>query len=146
MNMIEVRVDDLTGMALNWAVSIVEGHSISVSVATKRFYRTDVGISAVIPQPSTEWKQGGPLIQKYGVLLSPPKSMVHRNYGNFDERNGWYESGVWGATIFGKERKHRRRSFEHPDQPLVAAMRAIVQFELGDVVSVPAALVEGGAQ
>lgn len=126
-DMIEVKVEELSGRALDWAAGKAQGHYCD-------------------SHPSTDWNRGGPLIQKYGVLLSPPKSMVHRNYGNFDERNGWYESGVWGATIFGNERKHRRRSFNHPDQPLVAAMRAIVQFELGDVVSVPAALVEGGTK
>lgn len=143
-DMIEVKVDELSGAALDWAVASIESGVYPVVISGKVYHDTDWDH---IPfPPSSEWKLGGPLIQKYGVLLSPPASMVHRNYGNFDKRNGWYESGVWGATIFGKERKHRRRSFEHPDQPLVAAMRAIVQFELGDVVSVPAALVEGGAQ
>lgn len=93
--------------------------------------------------PSTDWGQGGPLIEKYGVLLSPPSSFVHRNFGNFDKRNGYYESGFWGATIFGKERKHRRTSFHHETEPLIPAMRAIVQFKLGDVVSVPVELVRG---
>ena len=143
-DMIEVKVDDLIGVALDWAIASVQADVYPVVMAGAVYHDTDW--DHIRYSPSVDWKYGGPLIQKYDVLLSPPKSMVHRNYGNFDKRNGWYESGVWGATIFGKERKHRRRSFEHPDQPLVAAMRAIVQFELGDVVSVPAALVEGGAQ
>lgn len=90
--------------------------------------------------PSTDWNIGGPLIKKYGVLLSPPASMVHRNYGPYDKRNGYYESGLWSTTIFAKERKHRRAGFSHESDPLIPAMRAIVQFELGDVVSVPAEL------
>lgn len=153
-DMIEVKVEELSGAALDWSVAIATGWLLDnedrtalwspsgevMSISTQGHYE-GYGF-----RPSVNWGFGGPLIGKYGVLLSPPKSLVHRNYGNFDKRNGWYESGVWGSTIFGKERKHRRRSFEHPDQPLVAAMRAIVQFELGDVVSVPAALVEGGAK
>lgn len=153
-DMIEVKVGDLTGLALDWAVGTAVGaYGLQIwnytdGTCDVRFCEPEEEDSpqTLTLSPTSDWSQGGPLTQKYGVLLSPPKSMVHRNYGNFDERNGWYESGVWGATIFGNERKHRRRSFNHPDQPLVAAMRAIVQFELGDVVSVPAALVEGGTK
>ncbi|MNJ49038.1 hypothetical protein D3C77_442530 [compost metagenome] len=88
-------------------------------------------------KPSADWAQGGLLIEKYKVLLTPPTDMVHRNFGSFDKRNGWYESGNWGSTIFGKERKHRRTAFHHPDSPLIVAMRAIAQFELGDTAQVP---------
>lgn len=154
----QVNVSELTGAALDWAVAKASGMPFYTQGedwpgnyrVTQQAGEEPVIIRALIGtlwlefqgkttpwSPSTDWSQGGPLIDKYGVLLSPPKSMVHRNFGNFDARNGWYESGVWGATIFGAERKHRRRAFDHPDQPLVAAMRAIVQFELGDVVSVP---------
>lgn len=146
--MIEVKVDDLIGKALDWAVdSASTGQTLEV-----RHHKSGSGewmfFHDGLPYPlgpapySTDWAKGGPLVFQYGVLLSPPKSMVHRNYGHMDRRNGYYESGVWGATIFGAERKHRRRAFDHPDQPLVAAMRAIVQFELGDVVRVPAELME----
>ena len=91
--------------------------------------------------PSTEWSDGGPLIKKYNVMLSPPSSAVHRNYGYMDKRNGYEEAGFWGTTIFAKERKHRRAAFHHKDDPLIPAMQAIVQFELGDVVQIPEELV-----
>lgn len=92
--------------------------------------------------PSRFWSQAGPFIKKYNVMLSPPTSAVHRSYGYMDKRNGYEEAGFWGATIFAKERKHRRAAFHHKDDPLIPAMQAIVQFELGDVVSIPDELME----
>lgn len=168
MSMIEVKTADLIGPALDWAVAEAEGIRRFVmgndwpgnSVVADAADRDRVVICNMIGQlvvsrggwsngwnPSTDWAQGGPLIEKYGVLLSPPRSMMHVNGG---PNAGWRETGTWDSTIFGTERKHRRKAFEHQDQPLVAAMRAIVQFELGDVVSVPAELVqqqgEGGGK
>ncbi len=133
--MIEVKTSELVGAALDWAVGVAEGNPMATpgsDVVWSEYHGAY--------NPSTNWSQGGPLIDRYGVLLSPPKSMMHINGG---PNAGWRETGVWGSTIFGAERKHRRRAFEHTDQPLVAAMRAIVQFELGDTVSVPAELVGG---
>lgn len=140
---IEVKTADLIGPALDYATGIADGEQMFAGaslggVCAKRLCAD--GDTRDYYSPSTDWNIGGPLIKKYGVMLSPPASMVHRNYGNFDKRNGYYESGVWSTTIFAKERKHRRAGFSHETDPLIPAMRAIVQFELGDVVSVPAEL------
>lgn len=139
--MVEVKTADLIRRALDWAVAKAERlplceeacYGVHILIGTGR---GDLECYS----HSTDWAQGGPLIERYGVLLSPPQSPVHLNFGPYDSRNGYCESGVWSATIFRQERKHRRASFSHPTEPLVAAMRAIVQFELGDVVSVPAEL------
>lgn len=143
-DLIEVKTADLVGEALGWAVGKAEGLNLELVPPqygnpwrvfaryqgqaiehTKRF------------NPWEDWALGGQLIQKYQVSLSPPTSAVHRNFGYMDKRNGYYESGLWSSTIFGKERKHRRTAFHHPDNPLTVAMQAIVQFELGDTVQVP---------
>ena len=159
----ELKVDELEGAALDWAVA----HATEAWTWAHEWFPTMTldptfrGVSDNAPNgqvrlvpnnpmrqgsqafsPSSDWSQGGPLIQKYNVLLTPPTDLVHRNFGSFDKRNGWYESGQWGSTIFGKERKHRRASFHHPNSPLIVAMRAIVQFELGDTVQVPAELAQ----
>ena len=138
IDLIQVNTADLTGAALDWMVAQVEAVPVAIAAphygTDWRVYKPDFGGKY---SPSTDWAIGGPLIQKYKVLLTPPTDMVHRNFGSFDKRNGWYESGHWGSTIFGKERKHRRTAFHHPDSPLIVAMRAIVQFELGDSAQVP---------
>lgn len=139
---IEVKAGDLVFGALDWAVAQVE--KLKVELTPPNYGEGTALVFLVgdegLYRPSTDWNIGGPLIKKYGVMLSPPASLVHRNYGNYDKRNGYYESGVWSTTIFAKERKHRRAGFSHESDPLIPAMRAIVQFELGDVVSVPAEL------
>jgi len=84
-------------------------------------------------EPSTDWAQGGPLIDKFGVLLSPKESPIHVNGG---PNGGWRESGSWGATIFRKG-EHRRKAHNHESDPLVAAMRCVVGWCIGDTVSVP---------
>lgn len=143
-DLIVVKAADLAGEALGWAVGKADGldlilvppqygnpwrvfarYQASATEYTKRY------------NPWEDWALGGPLVEKYKVSLSPPTSAVHRNFGYMDKRNGYYESGLWGSTIFGKERKHRRTAFHHPDHPLIVAMQAIAQFELGDTVQVP---------
>lgn len=143
-DLIEVKAADLAGEQLAWAVAKAEGLDVFLAppeygnpwrVFVRR--QAEATESAQRFNPHEEWALGGPMIDTYKVALSPPTDMVHRNFGNFDPRNGWYESGHWGSTIFGKERKYRRTAFSHPNSPLIVAMRAIVQFELGDTVQVP---------
>lgn len=145
--LIEVKVADLAGEPLNWAVGIAEELNMYVAptvngVPARAFVNRLRGETVYGQRydPVNDWATGGPLIHKYKVLLTPPTDLVHRNFGPFDPRNGWDESGLWGSTIFGKERKHRRTAFHHPDSPLIVVCRAIVQFELGETVSVPAEL------
>lgn len=137
---VEVKTSELIGYALDWAVGkACEERHPTLYLGENEIWR--VGPFAKVWNPSDDWSQGGPLIEKYNVLLSPPTSMVHRNFGSFDSRNGWDESGYWGATIFAKVRKHRRKAFNHPASALIVAMRAVVQFELGDTVQVPGNLI-----
>lgn len=132
---VEVKTQGLSGAALDWAV----GYAVRWHDPDSRESWAHDWLRCYCP--STDWSDGGPLIEKFKVMITPPNDLVHRNFGPFDPRNGWCESGHWGSTIFGKERKYRRTAFSHPDSPLIVAMRAVVQFELGDTVSVPKELV-----
>ncbi|AFO47172.1 phage protein NinX family protein [Pseudomonas putida] len=148
-DLIEVKTADLTGEALGWAVGKAEGLDVYLEppgyngVPWRVFarYRATVTERTERYNPWEDWALGGKLIEKYQVSLSPPTSAVHRNFGYMDKRNGYYESGLWSSTIFGKERKHRRTAFHHPNNPLIVAMQAIAQFELGDIVQVPKELI-----
>ena len=147
--LINVRVADLVGQALDWTVAQVEkpeGFVLRDATADIGCWVIGIAHDAADPQswlkssysPSTDWAQGGPLIQKYGVLLSPKEALIHVHGG---PNAGWRESGYWGATIFRKG-EHRRKAHNHPDEPLVAAMRCIVCWSFGETVSVPAELVQ----
>lgn len=112
---VEVKTQDLSGAALDWAVSRAEGVEISLSgahphaVVDGRF----VGNYA----PSSKWDQGGPLIEKYKLDIGAP---MENNNGPWNAATEWgHPNGYKGET------------------PLIAACRAIVASVLGDTVSVP---------
>lgn len=138
---VEVKTADLVGAALDWAVGSALGAEVRPHAFCKEPGSYVQPGCTVFPngnaysrfKPSTDWSHGGPLIQKFGVLLSPKESMVHVHGG---PNSGWQESGSWGATIFRKG-EHRRKPYSHPDEPLVAAMRCVVGWSLGETVSVP---------
>lgn len=131
MKMVEVKTAELIGSALDWAVAKADGFRVQYSrrmglhcaeimrvSAAETFIR--MGCSYC---PSTDWSQGGPLIEKYRVGIycdyTPSEAITANVTGS-------------GAVATGE-------TF------LIAACRAIVAANLGDVVSVPAELInEGG--
>lgn len=132
--LIKVKTSELEGAALDWAVvealgGVRDGHRIDLPSGY-----WCVGLYS----PSREWQQGGPLIDKYQLTLSSPKSSVHRNGG---PSHGWGESGVWSACTWEKGVNGKRATGYHESSALAAAMRTIVKFELGDTVEVPKELV-----
>lgn len=121
--MIEVKTAELIGPALNYATAVADGWDFS-----RQFYQ-------VMFQgycPSTDWAQGGPLIEKYHVQTS------FNGCGFSRSPTGEY----WCAYACKDSGEELRPSGSGPT-PLVAACRAIVSAKLGDVVSVPAELVGG---
>ena len=110
-----MKTSELTRAALDWAVAQCEGpHSVASC-----YYDDDVPLyldEAEVPlwAPSTDWAQGGPIIEREGLRL-------HR--------------GVTGAWWAGSE-----ESPQHPlpgPTPLIAAMRCYVASKLGDTVDIP---------
>ena len=125
MSMIEVKTAGLIGPALDWAVAkAVPLKHWPVVINGNVFLDTDY--EYIRYSPSTDWSQGGPLIVKYQIgLLSPAQSPC----------------GEWHAST----RHPDLTDFTHKDNPLIAACRAIVAAKLGDVVRVPAELVNWSA-
>jgi hypothetical protein len=68
--------------------------------------------------PSTDWSQGGPIIEREGIELVPDGG------------------GAWGAAIRGGDEDDTSQAYT----PLIAAMRAYVASKLGDEVEVPEGL------
>jgi len=108
-----MRTSELTGAALDWAAAKCEGWdapicknpgwSVPVYVATndsKLFTYT----------PSTDWSQGGPIIEREGISIT------------YDDV--WTAEDVYGRAQWG-------------DTPLIAAMRCFVASKLGDTVNIP---------
>ena len=145
MNLIEVETIELSGPALDWAVLEAEGAPCFVmgdawpgnSVVDEAAYGGRVlilnqfGNLIVVDRgwrgewsPSTNWAQGGPLIDKYCSEVSSRTDFP-------------FADGPWGASVTSDP-----DVFWVAPTPLVAVCRAVVARKLGRAVKVPAMLVE----
>ena len=114
--------NELTGAALNWAVAKCEGVDYLAAPEYdgigNRYEPTDY---------STDWAQGGPIIEREGIDLHRVTDAL------------W--SAKWWTNNSGMVKNPAQR-FKHNIQidgptPLVAAMRCYVASKLGDEVEVP---------
>ena len=109
-----MKTSELTGAALDWAVAKCEPDD-TLAI----YFDEDTGEPLCHDdwqdnqeyKPSTDWAQGGPIIEREGIALIP---------GWTAERPGYSADG---------------------DTPLIAAMRCYVASKLGDDVDVPAELI-----
>jgi hypothetical protein len=113
----KVKTSELQGAALDWAVAKCEGlmqGQIAIDGVTRGFYK-----------PSTDWAQGGPIIEreKLGVWWATH----YVDDDGVEYGNHWYAET--DESIVG----------DGPT-PLIAAMRCYVASKLGDEVEVPDAL------
>ena len=120
---VEVKTAELAGSALDWAVAQVESEKYIAKHITKTSLNLAGQVVAVEHtanyRPSSDWAQGGPLIDKYNIWLSGP-------IGDRKE---------WSAAI------DLSTDEMHGETALIALCRCIVGARLGDVVQVPAELV-----
>ena len=109
--MTKIKTSELQGAALDWAVA--EAVGLSVTRELNGWHQVEegsicLGWVGVNYRPSTNWSQGGPLIERHEVEI---------------------EAGPWSACCGIKTM--------HGDTILEAACRAIVAAKLGDEVDVP---------
>jgi hypothetical protein len=96
-----MKTSELQGAALDWAVAQCEYSPVRY------------GFDDNCPEYSTDWAQGGPIIEREGIEL-------FRN----NEKNYWFTSKARNQIGVGPT-------------PLVAAMRAYVASKLGDEIKLP---------
>ena len=107
-----MKTSELTGAALDWAVAKCEGHTFGI---------VDNGLDYDCPDYSTNWSQGGPIIEREKCIatierLNNGDFRVQMPYDLTEDRPGRY---FYGST------------------PLIAAMRCYVASKLGDDVNIP---------
>lgn len=96
-----MKASELTDIALDWAVaSCLYGDDIPAGFAAY----------------STDWAQGGPIIEREGISV---------NYAN----------GQWEAHTTTDQDTYDQ--IEYGPTPLIAAMRCYVASKLGDEVDIP---------
>ena len=119
----QVKTSELTGAALDWAVAKCEYDnrryhygSTCFNPTTKRVYETEelrkIGVSFA---PSSDWKQGGPIVERECIGLTYADSVP-----------SWYATSQQG-----------KRFLRLGETPLEAAMRCYVASKLGDTVEIP---------
>ena len=128
----KIKTSELEGAALDWAVANAVGQDVTeqgVYIQERRAGQ-DGSVSLtktwVAFSPSTNWSQGGPLIERYCMPL---------DYNS--------NSDMWAASVRVGRLVNSSSGwvFMSAPTPLVAACRAIVAAKLGDVVDVPEELV-----
>ena len=116
----KVKTSELTGAALDWAV----GFALCLEANGGRIVQARDLMSAAIrngmASPSTNWAQGGPLLEGERILVQP-------EIGKDGAGNAWSAIAIEGFECFGPT-------------PLIAAMRVFVMTKLGDEVDLPSGL------
>lgn len=129
----KVKISELSGPALDWAIAKVEGHHPFLEVDGK--WRCEIGEDGAHDigapgiygySPSTDWSHGGPLIERFDVyfdryMLDQPGFVVARIGADY----------LYGSNYFNSPSSPNR---------LIAAMRAIALFKLGEEIEVPEGL------
>ena len=121
-----MKTSELQGAALDWAVVKCECDipaafkSIPALLnGTVRVFRKDTNAYSEPVSPSTDWAQGGPIVEREKIGIE------------CDDQGVWFASydlsaeTAWGATA---------------PTPLIAAMRCYVASKLGDEVEIPEGL------
>lgn len=111
----KIKTKDLTGAALDWAVAKCENSDTSIEhfIAMHSHYAYDHGTFDY----STDWAQGGPIIEREKIELI-----------------------LWKEGWSGCYRIDDAAPHDGPT-PLIAAMRCYVASKLGDEVEVPEELI-----
>lgn len=117
----KVKTSELTGLALDWAVAKAEselaeqGGQVHLVDGCLRLYNDT---SDEPWHPSTNWAQGGPILDFRMMTVGPA---MHEGY---EARAYPYGKVYWGDT------------------PLIAAMRCVVASKLGEEVEIPEELLK----
>ena len=125
-----VKTSELTGAVLDWAVAECEGKNPNTEYTKPCEYglfpswREGDGFGPLIQNYSTDWAQGGPIIEREGIDC--------RKVGPSE----WEPRTLWCGL---KRHNDVILNMQGPT-PLIAAMRCYVASKLGDEVDVPGEL------
>lgn len=138
-----MNTSELTGAALDWAVAKCEGLPLKLDpMGFRKNAPTYIqagwwvwdgeGQHQIIGHrktrrgqedgysPSTDWSQGGPIIEREKIAIAYKPSMVYD------------DSCRWKALAAMSDNEH-----QYGPTPLIAAMRCYVASKLGDTVDIP---------
>lgn len=122
-----MKTSELTGVALDWAVAKCEGMD--------KYFDPEDGCAldneGCAYEPSCNWAQGGPIIEREGIHLA--------SYQSCWTATLWKNPNLRGN--YGSRAAHEENPIivlhKSGETPLIAAMRVYVARKLGDEVEVP---------
>ena len=120
-----MKVNQLEGVALDWAVAKCEGWVAGTNDADLVSFVLESSSDEMHFWPSTDWAQGGPIIEREGINLRALSGAL-------------WEAETWSA---GGD----QYLLDGPT-PLIAAMRCYVSSKLGEEIEVPDELMEGASK
>lgn len=83
---------------------------------------------------STEWAQGGPIIEREGILLRPVRKDGHKLDGQWLAK---YDVGNTGSMVHWSDKPWFPLRYHSGPTLLIAAMRCFVASKFGDEVETP---------
>jgi hypothetical protein len=110
-----MKTNELTGAVLDWAAAKCEGVSVRWSAAHEQLLVE--GYPYMVWQPSTNWSQGGPIIEREGISV---------------DRTGL----AWTADISDSVGGYIEHTESGPT-PLIAVMRCYVASKMGAEIHLP---------
>ncbi len=133
-----MKASELIGSALDWAVAKCEGYECQFDyevsgpwlVPQEGYLHDEKPLSTY--NPSTNWAQGGPLIQRELLLVSAEGSPANPI---------WVSSLAHAKEVTYITGAAMRFCTQRGPAPLIAAMRCYVASKLGDEVELPAELI-----
>lgn len=124
-----MKTSELIGPALDWATCKAADFFKAHRTTPKQFlhiWKTHP-LSDPWFHPSTDWSQGGPIIEREGLGVSQHGNILDRPEGR------WQCVGYAGGVLLG----NHRPICAYGPTPLIAAMRCYVASKLGDEVEIP---------
>jgi hypothetical protein len=113
----KIKTSEATPRQLNWLAAKCEGH-VDDETIIRRLDPDDEGWCIAY---STDWSQGGPIIERECIALRGPS----------------IRGGLWASFVdlsgISQGPQHRHTG----PKPLIAAMRCYVASKLGDEVEIP---------
>ena len=118
-----MKTSELKGAALDWAVAKCEG---TPEYLLDKPWRA----SELLEHYSTDWAQGGPIIEREGISVA-------------SDTSGVFEGFVWFASYDSILTDAEDAVGVRGPTPLIAAMRCYIASKLGDTVEIPNELANG---
>ena len=121
----KIKVSELSGLALDWAVAKCEGkngvfHNDGITQCI--VIEAPSGVYKGTWKPTINWAQSGPIIERDRITLM------------FDADGGTYSAHV---AEFRQRGMSNRTRWRCGPTPLIAAMRCYVASKLGDETEIP---------